>query len=130
MVGYCRLFNVFEAFSCKIRYPHVFSCSGIKVAEGFPIISNLAGTTHITINYSRANFFSCGSWNRNSVLCLRLDLKIIFSWQYGKSLSTLCLSPVLKSSQNLPKYDKTDVNFLLVTIKLRSFWQIIHSKIF
>ena len=33
MVRYCRRFNVFEAFSCKIRDPHVFSHSGIKVAE-------------------------------------------------------------------------------------------------
>ena len=54
MAGYCRLFNVFKAFSCKIGDPHVFSRSGIKVAEGFPIISNLAVTTRIKINYSRA----------------------------------------------------------------------------
>ena len=33
--------NVFEAFSCKIGKPHVLSSSGVKVAEGFPIISNL-----------------------------------------------------------------------------------------
>ena len=32
----------------------MFSRSGIKVAEGFPIISNLAVTTRIKINYSRA----------------------------------------------------------------------------
>ena len=36
---------------------HVFSRSGIKMAEGFPIVSNLAVTTRITINYSRAIFF-------------------------------------------------------------------------
>ena len=51
------MFNVFEAFSCKIGDPHVFSRSGGKVLEGFPIISNLAVTTHLTINYSRADFF-------------------------------------------------------------------------
>ena len=40
-----RLFNVFEAFSCKIGDPHVFRHSGIKKAEDFSIISNLAVTT-------------------------------------------------------------------------------------
>ena len=60
MVRYGRLFNVFEAFSCKIGIPHVFSRSGIKVTEVYPIISNLVGTARITINYSRANFFLKG----------------------------------------------------------------------
>ena len=54
MVRYCRLFNVFKAFSCKIGDPHVFSGSGTKVAEGFPLISNFAVTARIKINYSRA----------------------------------------------------------------------------
>ena len=35
----------------------MFSRCGIKVAEGFPIISNLAVTTRITINYFRASLF-------------------------------------------------------------------------
>ena len=65
--------------------------------------------------------FSSGSLNRNSVLSLHLDLKIIFSLQYGKSLSIVRLSLVLKSNENLPKYGKTIVNSLLRTIKLRSF---------
>ena len=121
MVRYCRLFNVFKAFSCKIRDPHVFSRSGTKVAEGFPIISNLAVTTRITINYSRVDFFSSGSWNRNSVLSLHLDLKFIFSLQYGKSFSIDRLSLVLKSNESLLKYGKTKVNSLVGTVKLRSF---------
>ena len=33
MVRNCRLFNVFEAFFCKIGDPHVFRRSGTKVAE-------------------------------------------------------------------------------------------------
>ena len=53
MARYCRLFNVFKAFSCKIGDPHVFSRSGIKMAESFPIIINLTVTTHITIDYSK-----------------------------------------------------------------------------
>ena len=122
MVRYCRLFNVFKAFSCKIRDPHVFSCSGIKVAEGFPIISNLAVTTHITINFSRVNFFLKQiSKSKTVCLSLHLDLKIIFSLQYRKSLSIVRLSLVLKSSKILPKYGKTKVNSLLGTMKLRSF---------
>ena len=95
----------FKAFSCKIGDPHVFSHSRIKMS-GFPIISNLAVTTRIMINYSRANFFSSGSINRNSVLSLHLDLKIISSLQYGKPLSIVRLSLVLKSNGGLPKYGK------------------------
>ena len=120
MVQYCRLFNVFKAFFCKIGDLHMFSCSGIKVMEGFPIISNLAVTTRITINCSRANFFLNWILNRNSVLSLHLDLRVIFSLQYGKSLSIFCLCPVLKSSESLPKYAKTKVHSLLGTTKLRS----------
>ena len=124
MVRYCRLFNVLKAFSCKIGDFHVFSCSGIKVLEDFPIISNLAVTTRITINYSRADFFSYGSLNRNGVLSLYLDLKIIFSLQYSKSLFMVLLSLVLKSNESLPKRKlkrklecKTKVNSLLETVK-------------
>ena len=73
MVRYCRLFNVFKAFSCKIGDSHVFSCSGIKVSEGFPIISNLAVTTRITINYSRADFFL--KWILKSKQCVKSTLR-------------------------------------------------------
>ena len=68
MVRYCRLSNVLKAFFCKIGDPHVFSRSGIKVVEDFPIINNLAVTTRITINFSRADFFSSGSLNGDNVL--------------------------------------------------------------
>ena len=46
------------------------------------------------------------------VLSLQLDLKISFSLRYAKSLSIVHLSLLLKSSQILPKYDKTKLNFL------------------
>ena len=52
---------------------------------------------------------------------LHLDLKIIFSLQYGKSLSIVCLSLNPKSSESLSKYGKTNANPLLGTMKLRSF---------
>ena len=55
-LGYFRLFNVFKAFFCKIGDPHLLIHSGIKATKGFSVISNLLGTTRITINYSRANF--------------------------------------------------------------------------
>ena len=51
------LLNFLKSFSCKIRDSHLFSCSGLKVA-GFFIMSNLAVTTIIVINKSRANLFS------------------------------------------------------------------------
>ena len=52
------------------------------------------------------------------MLRLHLDLKIIFSLQYGKSLSMVRLSLALKSNESLPKYGKTKVNFLLETMEL------------
>ena len=58
MVRYCRLLNVFKAFSCKIRDLHMFSRSDIKVTEGFSVIGNVPVTTRILINYSTADFFS------------------------------------------------------------------------
>ena len=93
------------------------------MTEGFSVISNLAVTTRIAINYSRADFFlSSESLKRNKVLSLHLDLKIIFNLQNGKFLSIVRLSLVLKSSEALPKYGKTQINSLLGTMKLRPLW--------
>ena len=47
--------------------------------------------------------------------------KIVFNLQYGKSLSIVRLSVVLKSNEILPKYGKTKLNSLLGTMMLRSF---------
>ena len=55
------------------------------------------------------------------MLSLHSDLRVTFSVHFGKSLSIVRLSLVLKSSKNLPKYGKTKINYLLGTIKLRSF---------
>ena len=56
------------------------------------------------------------------MLSLHLDLKIIFNLQNGKFLSIVRLSFVLKSSEALPKYGKTQINSLLGTVKLRFLW--------
>ena len=77
----------------------MYSHSGLKVAEGF---------SGITVNCSRAIFFSSESLDQNRVLSLHLDLKITFSLQYLRSLSVVCLSLVLKPSEILPKYGKTN----------------------
>ena len=87
MVRYCRLLNVFQAFSCKIRDPHVFSRSGTKVTVKSTLRSK---------NY--------------------------FNLQNGKFLSIVRLSFVLKSSEALPKYGKTQIKSLWGTVKLRSLW--------
>ena len=63
----------FKAFSCKIGDPHVFSQSGIKMVEGFPIIRDLAVTTRITINYSRADFFL--KWILKLKQCVKSTLR-------------------------------------------------------
>ena len=108
----------------------MFRHSGIKVLEDFTTLSNLAVTTRTTINYSKANFLSSGSLNRNSVLSLHLNLKIIFSLQYGKSLSIVRLGLALKSNEGLPEYGKTKNYSLLGTMKLRSFPIKIYSRTF
>ena len=41
MVRYCKVFNVFKAFSSKIRDPHVFSRPGVRLTEGFSVASNI-----------------------------------------------------------------------------------------
>ena len=117
MVRYCRLLNDFKTFSCKIRDPHVFSHSSIKVTEDLFVISNLAVTKRIAINYSRADFSL--KWISES---LHLDLKITFNLQYDKFLSEVLLSLALKSTETLPKYGKTQINSLLGNLKLRSLW--------
>ena len=89
MVRYCRLFNVCQAFSCKIEGPHELNWSSIKVLQGFSIISNRAVAIRIMISYSRGNFFPKESLYRKSVLSLHLDLKITFKLQYGKSFYSL-----------------------------------------
>ena len=46
-----------------------------------------------------------------------------FSLQYGKFPSIVHLSLILQSSEVLPKYGKTQVNFLLETMKLRFLYK-------
>ena len=53
-----RSASAYKVIFSKIRDPHVFIRSGIKVTKGFSVISNLTVTTRIAINYSRADFFS------------------------------------------------------------------------
>ena len=60
MVKYCKLINVFQTFSCKIRYPNVFSGSGIKVMEYFSVISHVAVATLIATYHSGVDFFLKG----------------------------------------------------------------------
>ena len=121
MVRCYRLSNIFEVFSCKIGDPHVFSCSGIKVTEGFSIISNLALTTRITINYSRAIFFV--KWIFKLKQCIRSALrsKNYFQFAIWQIFFYSSSYLVLKSSESWPKYGRTKVNSLLGTMKLRSF---------
>ena len=54
----------------------------------------------------------------------------MFNLQDGKFLLILHLSLALKSSQVLLEYDKTQMNTLSETMKLRFFGQIAYSKTF
>ena len=67
-------------FPVRLENPHVFSRSGIKVAEGFPIKSNLAVTTRITINYFRAGFFL--KWILESKQCVKSTLRSKIHFQF------------------------------------------------
>ena len=75
--------DVFKVFPSKIRDPYLLSHSGVKVTEGFPLISNLALTRRIATIYFRSDFFSSESLKQNKVLILRLELKNTFSLQNG-----------------------------------------------
>ena len=83
-------FTFFEIFSCKIGAPHVSSCSGIKVTEGFSIISNLVVTTRITISYSRANFFLKQLFEQKQSVKSTLRSKNYF--QFTKQLGSFYIS--------------------------------------
>ena len=116
MVRYCRLFNVFEAFSSEIRVPHVFSSSGIKVEEGFSVLRNLAVTIPLTITYFIANFFLKKIFKSEEAVKSKLRSKTYFHF------FIIHLRPVLKSYEILPKYGKKKFNSLLGTMTLRFFF--------
>ena len=96
MIRYCSLLKVFDAFPCKIGDPHVFSCSGIKVTDGFMT----------TLNYFRANFFSQVNLYRSEQAVYKVfilqDLLITFSLKYGKSFPFAHHCIFLKSNEVLP----------------------------
>ena len=69
-------------------------------------------------------------WNEIEGVEFTLDLKFTFSLQYGKFPSIVRLRLVLQSSEGLPNYDKTQVNFLLGTMKLRFLYKYFIQKIF
>ena len=56
------------------------------------------------------------------MLSLHVDLKIILNLQNAKFLSIVRLSLVLKSSEALPKYGKTQIISLLGNVTLKCVW--------
>ena len=77
----------------------MFNLSGVKVTGSFSVVRNLAVTTRIAINYSRADSFL----QVNFFQLVRLNLTI-------------------RLSEVLPRYGKTQINSLLGTMKLSSLW--------
>ena len=65
-------------------------------------------------------------WNEIEGVEFTLDLKFAFSLQHGRFPSIVRLRLVLQSSEGLPNYDKTQVNFLLGTIQ-KFFDAMIHE---
>ena len=72
--------------------------------------------------YSGAEVFSSKPLKQYKTLNPHLNLKVTSSLQYAKCPSSVRFSFVLKSSEGLFKYDKTEVNSLLGIMKLRSIW--------
>ena len=72
--------------------------------------------------YSGAEVFSSKPLKQYKMLNPQLHLKVTSSIQNGKFPSSVRFSFVYKSSEGLFKYDKTELNSLLGTMKLRSIW--------
>ena len=71
---------------------------------------------------SGAEVFSSKPLKQYKMLNPQLHLKVTSSLQNGKFPSSVRFSFVYKSSEGLFKYDKTEVNSLLGTMKFRSIW--------
>ena len=82
----------------------------------FSVVSNLAVTTGIAVDYSREDFFSRDSLNLNKFPSLQMDLKTTWSLQNSIFFSILRLKRALKSSECLPVQDNTHTNFNSETV--------------
>ena len=57
MIWNSWLFNIFKTFICQMRNSHMPSCSDVKMAFCFAVISSVAAITLKSINDARAEFF-------------------------------------------------------------------------
>ena len=67
VVKYCRLFSVSNTFSRLTPSSHEGRRSSKKTSECFSVVSNLAVTTGIAVDYSREDFFLEGLFESKQV---------------------------------------------------------------
>ena len=119
MVSNSRLLTFLRRFP-EIGDPHVLIPPGIKPAEGFSIISKLAVTACLMINYSRANFVLKGILKPKHDIRSAIRSKTYCQWTISFYNSPQILN--LKSNNTLPKYGKTKVKPPLRKYEIKVFF--------
>ena len=105
-------------FHVRFKIPMCSYTLAKKMSERFSVISNLAVSTRIAVDYCRLDFFFWGNLlNLNKLPSLQVNLKIILSLQNGIVSSTVRLKHALKSSEDSPVYGNTHTNCSLGTVK-------------
>ena len=120
MVRYCRLLNVFQYFSWRLK----ILIRSKRWKGDWRFFDNTQTRSYYTYSDKlfRVDFFWSWSLKRNNVWSLDLNLKTTFSSQYGKLSSMVCLKRVLNLSESLPKYYKMQINSFSGTMKQKPLW--------
>ena len=121
MVSYCRLLNVFQYFSWRLKILIRWK----RWKGDWRFFNNTQTRSYYTYSDKlfRVDFFWSWSLKRNNVWSLDLNVKTTFSSQYGKFPSMVCLKRVLNLSEGLPKYDTIKCkSTFLGTMKQKPLW--------
>ena len=120
MVSYCRLLNVFQYFSWRLK----ILIRSKRWKGDWRFFDNTQTRSYYTYSDKlfRVDFFWSWSLKRNNVWSLDLNLKTTSSSQYGKFCSIVCLKRVLNLSEGLPKYYKMQVNSFSGTMRQKPLW--------
>ena len=96
--------------------------SSKKVMVCFTIISNLAVTTHVSVNNVRADLFLKGIFITENEFSLHGDWKITLSLQIFKLLSTELTKRVLNCIDFLPRKGRTQTSFFSKAFRTTFFF--------
>ena len=109
------------SLSRQIRSSHVLRGSCKKMSKPFSVISKLAVTTRIAVDYSREDFFLEGIFESKKLPSLQMDVKTTLSLQNGIFFSIVHLRRALQSSEDLTLQGSRYTNCSLGTVKLTLF---------